>query len=431
MESPINERPSYLDIDGPTKVYVTVSVMFMGDIKEADSSFSLDAYVDVAWRDDRFGNNSGQAFGCTPPTVGIMLLTESYAPTYCQAYCTDTTPWCNGYAAPAPWSPFLEVTNIAPQFNVDPLSYPTAYVVSSGPPGRLRLNDTEGTWAVATARFTGPILKVYPLQDFPYDKQRLDVLFESNQWTSSDVELIAAYDPMEVKRGILSSKSMLGWDVQDVSVTTTKNFYSQLDVTYNQIAMSVTVSRQAAPYAQRYIMPGFFIIIMMLLASIHAEGSVRVANGVAGFASILYLQFILTSTVPPLNYVTRLDKFFLVALVICFVSCIVGGAHVYRETLEKAAAKEAEGAAKKSSGQNGNGPAAVVYREPAAVVYREPAAVVVREPTQGDGKDSNRTPLQVCLARRNPFSGESWTDLACYGLIFVVFSIASACVLLA
>ncbi len=248
---------------------------------------------------------------------------------------------------------------------------------------------------------------MYPLHDFPYDKQRLDILFESTQWTSSDVQLIPSYDPIEVKNTILSSRSMLGWDVEKVSVSINENFYSQLNVSYSQIVMSVHVTRQSSPYGQRYIMPGFFIIIMMLCASIHAEGAVRVANGVAGFASILYLQFILTSSVPPLNYFTRLDRYMLISLIIAFICCLVGGVHVYRESRAKAA-RDAEGQAKRSA-ESAEGPVLQV---------REPASAPAR------------STLQVFLARSNPFSGDSTADFACYGVIFVAYSIASACVLL-
>ena len=418
MDSATNQRPLYVDSNGepivePTNVYLTLSVMFLGDINEPESAFSLDGFVDVAWRDDRLGPNSSQAFGCSPNTVAVMLLMESFVPSFCKGFCDpDLNPatqgWCGGgYAAAAPWSPFLEVTNVAPKFSGSALTYPYAYT-SAGAPPRLKLSDTSGTWATATARFSGPILKVYPLQDFPYDKQVLEIYFESTQWASSDVVLIPSYDANEVRNTILSSRSMLGWDVDAISVRTDENVYTQLNASYSRIVLSVTVTRQSYPYGQRYIMPGFFIIIMMLCASIHAEGAVRVANGVAGFASILYLQFILTSSVPPLNYFTRLDRYMLISLIICFLSCLVGGAHVYREVAAKAA-KEAEGEVKRLADS------------------ADGAALRVREPASAPA----RSPLQVCLARRNPFSGESVADCACYGLVFVAYSIASACVLLA
>ena len=80
---------------------------------------------------------------------------------------------------------------------------------------------------------------------------------------NSDVVLIPSYDAVEVKNTILSSRSMLGWDVEAISVSTSDHLYSQLNVSYSQIAMTVTVARQSSPYGQRYIMPGFFIIIMI------------------------------------------------------------------------------------------------------------------------------------------------------------------------
>jgi hypothetical protein len=417
MNSVTSERPLYVNsnnepVTEPTPVYVSLSVMFLGDISEPESAFSLDGFVDVAWRDDRLGPNSPQPFGCTPNTVAVMLLMESFVPSYCKETCSpiygEGEKWCGGgYAVAAPWSPFLEVTNVAPKFSGSALTYPIAYT-SAGAPPRLKLNDTSGTWVTATSRFSGPILKVYPLQNFPYDKQLLEITFESSQWANSDVVLIPTYDPSEVRNTILSSRSMLGWDVEDISLRVDDNVYTQLSVSYSRIVMSVKVTRQSYPYGQRYIMPGFFIIIMMLCASIHAEGAVRVANGVAGFASILYLQFILTSSVPPLNYFTRLDSYMLISLIICFLSCLVGGVHVYREVAVKAA-KDAEGEAKRvADGADG-------------------AVLQVREPASAPA----RSLLQVCLARRNPFSGESVADCVCYGVIFAAYSIASACVLLA
>ncbi len=78
--------------------------MFLGGIKEADSNFALDSFVDVVWRDDRVGPNSTQAFGCTPSNVGIMLQVESMASFVCNELCdeNDLTPQCDGASVPAP-----------------------------------------------------------------------------------------------------------------------------------------------------------------------------------------------------------------------------------------------------------------------------------------------------------------------------------------
>ena len=121
LDSSINNRPQFLDnveagTTEPTKVYFTLTVMFLGDIQTALSSFSIDTFIDVAWRDDRLGPESPQAFGCTPSSVGIILNGESYAPTVCEGYCDGG--FCEGGAAPAPWSPFIEVTNVAPAYTV-------------------------------------------------------------------------------------------------------------------------------------------------------------------------------------------------------------------------------------------------------------------------------------------------------------------------
>jgi hypothetical protein len=97
----------------------------------------------------------------------------------------------------------------------------------------------------------------------------------------------------------------------------------------------------------------------------------------------------------------------LISLIICFLSCLIGGIHVYREVAVKAA-KDAEGEAKRSA-DGAEGP-----------------VLLVREPASAPAK----SPLQAFFTRRNPFSGDSTADCTCYGLIFVAYSIASACVLL-
>jgi hypothetical protein len=197
---------------------------------------------------------------------------------------------------------------------------------------------------------------------------------------------------------------MLGWDVLDVTIASGPHYYNQLNITFHQVVMSIFVRRQSSPYAIRYVLIGFLIIIMMLLGSIHAAGAARVLNSISGFASILYLQFILASLSPPLNYLTRLDKFLILSLVISFISSIMGGIHSWREVREKAVSDALEREAKKLDSK---------------------IALDIREPSS-----TSQTFYQTCVTRRNPFSGGSLADMFTYGFIFIVYSTAAACVLL-
>jgi hypothetical protein len=409
LNTSINERPSFVadDLAGehaPTAVYVTLSVVYIGDISEQQSTFSVDAFVDVAWRDDRFGY-SAQAYGCTQPEVAVGLLTESYAPTVCPDLCVSAS-YCSGGAAPIPWSPFLEVTNVAPASGAA-LSFPTGYVVD-GAPGRLNLADTSGTWMTASARFSGPILKVYKLEDFPYDTQLLEVYFESFAWPIEDVILVPTYNPDEIKETIQSSGSMMGWDVQSVDVSTRPHFYPQLDVNYHQAVLGITVRRQASPFAIRYVMVEIFVIAMMCLASIRADAAVRIGSAATGFASTLYLQFILASLTPPLNYLTRLDTFLILSLIISFICSALGGVYAWRTW--SAAEKKQKAKAEDS--------------ELATVEIREPAGGTRAVLSSSPEKEARSFPkvIKLLLAHQ---------DVTQYGLVFVVYSIASACILLA
>lgn len=408
----INERPKFVvdELAGenrPTSVYITLSVMYIGDINEQQSTFSMDAFVDVAWRDDRYGY-SPQAYGCTQPSVAVGLLTESYAPTVCPDLCIDAG-YCSGGAAPIPWSPFLEVTNVAPASG-SVLSYPTGYVVDQAP-DRLNLADTDGTWMTASARFSGTVLKVYGLEDFPYDTQLLEVYFESNAWPIEDVVLIPTYSPAEIKETIESSGSMRGWDVLSVDVSTTTHPYPQLGVSYHRAVLGITVRRQSSPYAIRYVLVEYFVIAMMCLASINAELAVRVGSAATGFASTLYLQFILASLTPPLNYLTRLDTFLILSLVVSFICSASAGVYAYRTW----AAKADKDAAAKSKVKTDADSASIEIRGPAGGV-----AVLSSSP--------NPEPKTCSQTLKSLLSHE---DVSQFGLIFVAYSIAAACVLLA
>lgn len=421
----ISERPQYLDALGePTSVYFTLSVMFLGDIREPSSSFAVDTFVDVAWRDDRLGY-SAQAFACTKPSVGIPLLVESYAPSVCPDLCL-TSSFCSGGATPPPWSPFLEVTNVAPASAGSALSFPTAYVRDSSPP-RLNLALTEGTWALSSARFSAPILKVYPLQDFPYDRQQLDIYVESNAWPIEDVILVPSFSAAEIQATIERSKSMLGWDVESVSISAAPHAYATLNLTFHRISISVVVRRQPTLFTTRFVLIAFFVVIMMLFGSMHAEAITRVGAAITGFASILYLQFILGSLVPPLNYLTRIDKFMILALIICFICSVIGGAHSFREALARRAKEALERDAKKK-----DAPSTDASGSKAAAAGGAPIDIIMPVPssasTSGEGGNQKTPSL---LVRLNPFSGGSLADTFTYGLIFVAFSIATPIILLA
>jgi hypothetical protein len=147
-------------------VYVNVFSNSIRKISAVDASFQFDAFVSVAWKDERFN------------ATFIDFMT-SYLGDDSNSYS-----WAQSLGG---FEPSLEFGNAIPVTAV-----PTSYFMQQGAPSWTGVADSESAWIVSQGRATGTFLQPQSLKDFPFDTQTASVTVQSNKWPSSVLRIVIA-----------------------------------------------------------------------------------------------------------------------------------------------------------------------------------------------------------------------------------------------
>lgn len=276
----------------PTRVFVTVFSNSIRKISAPDSSFTFDAYVYFAWRDDRLINVTDQ-------TV--------YTPNVASA-----------------WSPLPEFINLIQ--GSGGLSGGVRYVHNRGLPAWVEsaqlpanADRTTGMYIVGQGRLAGSFLAQQILSDFPFDTQSAMVLLESTTWDSSSMRWIPAADATQ---GLLPPGFIIeGWSTAPgaASTTVSEYVYTSLAQTYSRLRLNVKCTRIPDFYMSRFVTNVTLIVLMALLALLQpSDFPTRMAVSQLAFGGIVSFLFVLSNTVPPLPYATRLDRYFSTSFFIVF-----------------------------------------------------------------------------------------------------------------
>lgn len=275
----------------PTRVFVTIFSNSIRRISAPDSSFIMDAYVYMAWRDDRFLSATDQAV---------------YTPNVATA-----------------WSPLPEFINLA-QGGGGPTM---AYVYNKGlpswvPPSSIPagMSTSTGMYISGQGRLVGSFLAQQLLQDFPFDTQNAQILLESTTWDSSSM----IWAPVDgITTGLLPPGFIIeGWTTTPASATSAViNYdYVSLAQVYSRLKLNVQCARIPDFFFSRFVTNVTLIILMAMVGLLQpTDLPTRMAIAQLAFGGIVSFLFVLSNTVPPLPYATRLDRYFSVAFFIIFM----------------------------------------------------------------------------------------------------------------
>jgi len=170
-------------------------------------------------------------------------------------------------------------------------------------------------------RLWGNFSQPLKLHDFPFDRQQLEVPIIATGYTPEEVEMISY---SEITNGIgrnLSNPdwSVINWKAEPIVFRPGSELMEPLA----GFALSVTVERRYNFLVAKVIIPLILIMAMSWVVfwmDPKDGGSSQIGVGVTAMLTLVAFTFAISSNLPKVPYLTRLDYFVLFSTMLVFLS---------------------------------------------------------------------------------------------------------------
>ena len=188
-------------------------------------------------------------------------------------------------------------------------------------------------------RHQGAFSSKFPLENYPFDHQRLVVAVEDSE-NGSNLFRYVADDPAVTLNPDIT---LPGYTLDEVTLTIRDKPYTtafgdlaQPDVAaYSRVEFSVLITRPWLSGLLKIFLPVLLVLLCaiaaLLLDPTHVEA--RIGLSITALLTLVALQFTLLSGLPEVSYLTLLDQFFIASylLVLVIVALIVRGTRLDEE----------------------------------------------------------------------------------------------------
>lgn len=181
--------------------------------------------------------------------------------------------------------------------------------------------ESDGRWHSTQWRLQGTFRGDFPVQDFPFDQQRLPIVFGLRRSAGELVPDLAA-------SGMRPSFSITGWiyephfgaRVEELRYQSDLGSVSQegQDAVLRSVSFQVELARPLPPYVIKFVLPLSIILGMAILALFLpiSRIDVRSGIGVTALLSCIAFHFTQADRLPDVSYLVAADKLFLGAYVL-------------------------------------------------------------------------------------------------------------------
>jgi len=155
------------------------------------------------------------------------------------------------------------------------------------------------------------------LRDFPFDVQQLEIDLASVRYGPDEVELVLDHDTT----GRMDRFSVAGWDV-DLGEVQISHIERERGGQLVRFTQSLIARRQSTFFVMKVVVPLSLIVFMAWTVFWVDPSDIGPQFGIAT-ASVLTMiafQFSLVRMLPPVSYLTRLDRFLLGATLLVFLA---------------------------------------------------------------------------------------------------------------
>ena len=164
-----------------------------------------------------------------------------------------------------------------------------------------------------TVRFQGRFSSKMALEDFPFDRQTLTMVFEDDRYDDAEIAYVPDADPITMNELTSLPGYELGSPDLVVSTQQYPTTFGDTSMTeaadYSRVTISVPITRPALIYVIKLIVPVLLVVIVaalvFLLHSSYVEA--RIAMGVTALLTLVALQFTTNATLPQVEYPMMID----------------------------------------------------------------------------------------------------------------------------
>ncbi len=159
------------------------------------------------------------------------------------------------------------------------------------------------------------------LKAYPFDAHSLSIVLEDKQHTVEDL----VYRANDAYSGIDPAVTLVGWDLTGFSHHVEEHYYAPYDETYSRYAFDLGIRRIFLASILKAFLPVLFIVIAGLLALfIHEPDKLwtRLTVNTSSLIASVMFHLNVTSSIPPVGYLTFADKFMIATYVLMIVGLV-------------------------------------------------------------------------------------------------------------
>ncbi len=171
------------------------------------------------------------------------------------------------------------------------------------------------------------------LKTYPFDEHALMVTLEDKRRQANELVFV----PDDAQSGVDPKVVLVGWELDGWNATSETHHYAPYDEDYSRYSFALSIRRIFLASVMKTFLPVLFIVIVGLLALLIEERDklwTRIGINTSALLAAVMFHLNVTSSIPPVGYLTFADKFMLVTyvvLVLSLLSTIVMMMHAKRD----------------------------------------------------------------------------------------------------
>lgn len=270
LASPGGDGAVTVPPEAPVSVRAGLYVVDISDINETSNTFSVELDVVGGWKDERL------AFDGEQP--------RTYLGQHAVAFRESI------------WIPQIVAVNVLGEMSLRSMTFRVT------PDGSV----------VLRGRIAGVLRAPLDYHDFPFDSQVLPVVLQSFAWDASEVRIV----PDPEFDGFDPAFRMSEWEIRDVRASVVKHSREADGVEFSRMRFEIEVKRHSGYYLWKVLLPLIIVVLISWIVFYMPNEALgrRAAVSSTGVLTVIAYQFVVSSSLPRVPYLTQMDRMTLLSV---------------------------------------------------------------------------------------------------------------------